>query len=126
VVTNNTQTAWVGVARYMPHHRTLVVVEDPLVSNLVRAVLRKQGYSVVVANPSEAADLLRLPGEDAGILVTNLPVIFREFAETVPLLYLSSNPDPQLEGQFRFCRVVRKPFAPSELVKAVNELAAAL
>lgn len=126
MVTSDKPSPWLDVSDAMARDKTLVVVEDLLISKLVRAVLRKEGYSVVVANPPEAADLLRLPGGDLSILLTNSPAIFLEFAGTVPLLYLSSAPDPQLEGQFRCCRVVRKPFAPGELVQAISELAAAL
>ena len=110
----------------MPHQKTLVVVEDLLVAKLVRTVLRRSGYSVVVASPSEAAGLLRSPEASHGILVTNSPAIFLEFAEKVPLLYLSSSPDPRLGNRFRACRVVRKPFIPEELLQAVDDLTAAV
>jgi CheY-like chemotaxis protein len=103
---------------------TLVVVEDFLISKLVGALLRKQGYPVVVAGPSEAAGLLRSEAR-CGILLTNSPAIFLEFAEKVPLVYLTSFPDPDLQAAFRDCRVVRKPFAPGELIQAVGELTGA-
>lgn len=103
------------------HRESLVVVEDPLVSNLVRAVLRRQGYSTILAEPTEVMRLLRGPEPFTGILVTNLPGSFAEFA-AIRLLYLSSFPDPRLEAFFPSCRVVRKPFAPEELVRAVEEL----
>lgn len=104
----------------------MLVVEDPLISKLVRAVLRKQGYAVVVAEPSEATEMLRSPETGGQILLTNSPAIFLEFATKTPLLYLSSAPNPQLEAAFRQCRVVLKPFSPNELVRAVGELAGAL
>jgi hypothetical protein len=47
-----------------------------------------------------------------------------EFAEWIRLQYLSSLPDPRLEGRFGSCRAVRKPFAPEELARAVEELEA--
>jgi DNA-binding response OmpR family regulator len=103
---------------------SLVVVEDPLISNLVRAVLRKWGYSVVRATSSEVVELLRGPEPFVGILVTNTPAIFLGFADAIRLLYLSSSPDPRLEALFESCCVVRKPFAPQELVRAVEELEA--
>jgi len=101
----------------------VVIVEDFLISKLVRTVLQKKGYSTAVAGPAEAATLLRAH-PDAGLLVTNCPGIFVEFARTVPLLYLTSSPDPLLKCFFRSCRVVCKPFAPEALVKAVEELEA--
>jgi hypothetical protein len=103
-------------------HESLVVVEDPLVSNLVRAVLRKRGYSVTFAEPGQVMKLLRGTEPFPGILVTNSPGFFAECAAAIRLLYLSSSPDPRLEALFPSCRVVRKPFAPEELVRAVEEL----
>ena len=105
-------------------HDPLVVVEDPQVSNLVRAILRKRGYSVMLADPPELLTLLRNPEPFGGVVVTNSPGLFREFADAIRLLYLSSSPDPKLEALFPNCRAVRKPFAPEELVRAVEELKA--
>jgi DNA-binding response OmpR family regulator len=102
---------------------SLIIVEDPLISNLVRAVLRKEDHSVIAAAAAEALDLLRGPEPFEGILATNTPAYFTDFADTLRLLYLSSAPDPQMEALFRRCRVVRKPFAPADLVQAVRELA---
>ena len=101
---------------------TLVIVEEAQISRLVRTVLEKRGYAVILANPVEAAAMLRAPESKIGVLLTNTPGIFLEFAEKTPLLYLSSSPDPRLASAFRACRVVRKPFVPSELAEAVGEL----
>jgi CheY-like chemotaxis protein len=106
--------------------KTLIVVEDLLISKLVRSVLQKKGHSTVVATPAEATAMLRAPESTAPILVTNTPDLFLEFAERVPLLYLTSSPNLQLQYAFRKCRVVRKPFVPNDLVQAIDELAAAL
>jgi hypothetical protein len=103
-------------------HESLIVVEDPLVSNLVRAIFRKRGYPVMLAEPSQVLRLLRSPKPFGGVLVTNSPGLFRDFADAIRLLYLSSSPDPRLEALFPNCRAVRKPFAPEELVRAVEEL----
>ncbi len=101
---------------------TVVVVEDRLVSNLVGTVLRKRGYEVKSVGALEAAELLRSSGSDVGVLITNTPGAFLEFSGRVPLLYLSSMPDPLLQAAFRCCRVVIKPFAPQDLVGAVTDL----
>jgi DNA-binding response OmpR family regulator len=101
-----------------------LIVEDHLVSNLVRAVLRKRGYQVRLAEPTEAAALLHSPDAGISVLITNTPGLFLEFATRVPLLYLSSQPDLFLEAAFRECRVVLKPFAPEVLADAVEGLAA--
>lgn len=105
---------------------TILVVEDHLVSNLVRAVLRKRGYRVRLAEATEAIALLRSSDSGISVLITNTPGLFLEFAAQVPLLYLSSQPDLFLEGAFRQCRVVLKPFAPDVLADAVEALAASL
>lgn len=78
----------------------------------------------MTAEPLEVRTLLGGPKPPADILVTNSPALFLEFADTVRLLYLSSSPDPRLEALFPDCRVVRKPFAPEELVRAVEQLEA--
>jgi hypothetical protein len=104
---------------------TLIIVEDALISKLVRAVLEKRGYAAILATAAEAAKLLRAPESRIGALLTNAPAIFLEFAEKTRLLYLSSAPDPLLAAAFQVCRVVRKPFVPSELAEAVGELMAA-
>lgn len=105
---------------------TVVVVEDPLVSRLVRAVLQRHGYQVKLAAPAEARALLDAPDSTVGVLVTNTPQPFLEFGDRIPLLYLTSSPDFLMEAAFRACRVVVKPFVPEDLVRAVGALATAL
>ena len=104
---------------------TILVVEDPLVSKLVRAVLQRHGYDVSLVAPGEAHARLAAPDSNVGVLVTNEPEAFLEYSDRVPLLYLSSNPDVSLEQAFRSCRVVLKPFAPGQLVSAVGALVGA-
>jgi hypothetical protein len=84
--------------------------------------MQKHGYSVVIVGPSEAAGILRSASAPNEILLTNSPSHFLEFAERIPLLYLTSSPDPVMQSAFRSCRVVRKPFNPNELVEAVDAL----
>ncbi len=100
----------------------ILVVEDPLISKLVRTVLQKHGYQVSFAEAAEARELLGSPESPMTILVTNSPGPFLEFAERVPLLYLTSAPDSWLLSQFNSCRVVVKPFVPQDLVQAVVAL----
>ncbi|GEM_PF-2864754 len=101
---------------------TVLVVEDPLVSKLVRAVLQRHGYAVRLAAQAEAIGLLRVHGSQVGVLLTNAPGAFLEFAGQVPLLYLTSSPDILLQAPFRSSRAVVKPFVPEELAQAVGEL----
>jgi hypothetical protein len=78
---------------------------------------------VILAGVREAAKMLHAPEGDIGILLTNQPAKFMEFAGHVPLLYLSSAPDSSIASAFRSCRVLRKPFHPKELIEAVDGLA---
>jgi hypothetical protein len=104
---------------------TLLIVEEAQISKLVKTLVEKRGYSAILASAAEAAKLLRARESNIGILLTNSPAAFVEFAGKTRLLYLTSAPDPLLVGAFRLCRVVRKPFVPSELVEAVGALMAA-
>lgn len=101
---------------------TILVVEDPLVSKLVRAVLRRHGYDVTVVTEGDAKARLQTADSGIGVLLTNAPGAFLEFGDRVPLLYLSSSPDIFLQASFRHCRVVVKPFVPDDLVQAVGAL----
>ncbi|MBZ5580086.1 MAG: response regulator [Acidobacteriia bacterium] len=105
--------------------KTVLVVEDGLVSKLVRTVLQRHGYAVTLAGAEDAAALLRSPDPAVSLLITNAPGDFEEFAERVPLLYLTSQPDPFLQAMFPVCRVVFKPFLPEDLVQAVETLLSA-
>jgi DNA-binding response OmpR family regulator len=105
---------------------TVVVVEDPLVSKLVRAVLQRRGYEVKLAGIEEAAALLASASPRALVLVTNSPDAFLQFAERVPLVYLTSAPNLLLESAYSACQVVVKPFIPADLVRAVDALTEAV
>ena len=102
---------------------TLLVVEDPLISKFIQKVLQRKGHTVILTGAREAAKMLRSPEADIGILLTNEPARFLEFAGQVPLLYLSSAPDSSIASTFRSCRMLRKPFHPKELMEAVDGLA---
>jgi len=105
---------------------SVLVVEDPLVSKLVQAVLKKHGYEVKLKTEAEALAWLRAGASEIGVLLTNSPGPFLEFSDRVPLLYLTSAPNLLLQTAFRSCRVVVKPFAPEDLARAVGALTAPL
>jgi len=105
-----------------PLPKTILVVEDGLVSKLVRAVLQRHGYAVTIAEATEAEALLQSPESHVGLLITNTPGHFLELAARVPLLYLTSQPDPVFETIFRDCLIVVKPFIPEDLVAAAAAL----
>jgi hypothetical protein len=60
-----------------------------------------------------------------GLVITNAPGLFLAFAEWLPLLYLAACPDFDLAARFRTCRVLQKPFHPTDLLEAVRRLSAA-
>jgi DNA-binding response OmpR family regulator len=112
-----------GQCLQMPKPYPLVVVEDTAISTLIRTLLRRESYTVIVTGTANALLLLRQPAGFHGILLTNTPEDFKEFADTVPLLYLSGAPDPRFQQLFRRCRVVSKPFGRAELFAALKQLA---
>ena len=59
------------------------------------------------------------------LLISNAPEEFLEVAERIPLVYLSSTPDPSVAARFRACRTVRKPFRAQTLLEAIEELTGA-
>jgi hypothetical protein len=108
----------------MPEPYPLLVVEDAAISTLIRTLLRRERYTVMIIRTAEALLLLRQPGGFHGILLTNTPEDFKEFADTVRLLYLSGAPNPRFQHLFRRCRIVSKPFGRAELLAALKQLAA--
>ncbi|MCU1233213.1 MAG: response regulator receiver protein [Candidatus Solibacter sp.] len=70
----------------------------------------------------QGVDLLRSGDCGIGLLITNVPARFTEFADRVPLLYIAAFPDPNEVSPFRTCRVLRKPFHPEQLINCVEQL----
>ena len=102
----------------------IAVVEDPMVASFLSTILRRKGYRVLPLETDECLKLLRSGNSGIGVLVTNAPAPFQEFAKTLPLLYLSSYPELKATSPFRICRVLRKPFHPQQLLAFVDELLA--
>lgn len=105
-----------------PTSGAILVVEDSFVSGFLRNVLRRKGYRVIPMEAVEGVNLLRSGDCAVGLLITNLPGAFVEFAEHLPLLYLSACPDPAAASPFRTSRVLRKPFHPEQLLRCVEQL----
>jgi hypothetical protein len=103
--------------------RAIALVEDPLIRKLLKDILVRHGFGVFDYNQKGAIDILAASGCANHVLVTNMPAPFLQFAERLPLVYLSSSPDPDLAARFHSCRCVKKPFQPEELVDAVRLLA---
>lgn len=123
-----------------PGHRTVVVVDDEdIVRALVARSLREAGYRVLQASHGAAAiALLEVEAAAVDLVICDLvmPVVggrevagwMREHCPRVPLLFISGYPRTYLEAHDLFDPTVpmlRKPFLPSRLLEAVEELAAA-
>jgi CheY-like chemotaxis protein len=100
----------------------VLVVEDPLIQRFIGGVLKREGRQVVEAKAEESLRVLRSRDQAIALLITNQPLRFVEFAETLPLIYVAAVPDPAMALHFRYCRMLRKPFPPSDLVECVAEL----
>jgi hypothetical protein len=105
-----------------PSRGTIVVVEDPFVSGFLRSILGRKGYDVMSLEATECAALLRSGKRSVGLLITNLPTKFTEFAQRVPLLYLAALPEPAAAAPFRASRLLPKPFHPEQFMSCVEEL----
>jgi len=97
-------------------------VEAPIVQKFLRAVLEREGYQPVEAEAQSALELVNLSVPPVGLVITNAPGIFLPIAEQVPLIYLAACPNLDLAARFRVCRVLQKPFHPTELLEAVKRL----
>ena len=116
---------------------TVLLVEDEeMVRNLVRLVLRQNGYRVMEAG--NGAEALRLSEEHAGaidFMVADVvmpqmsgPELARRLAPQRPqmkVLYISGYTDEEVfqrEGVNEAVELLQKPFAPERLVRKVREL----
>ena len=100
-------------------------MEDPFIFQYLDRLLTPHGYVVMGAGARQAAVALGSGGRGADVLISNAPEQFLEFAERIPLVYLSSTPDACLAARFRACRTVRKPFHAQVLLAAIAELTGA-
>ncbi len=105
---------------------SILIVEAPIVQKFLRAVLEREGYQPVEAEPQSALELMKTSGPGVGVVITNAPGMFLAFADRVPLLYIAACPDLDMATRFRACRVLQKPFHPAQLVEAVRRLSASL
>jgi PAS domain S-box-containing protein len=106
----------------------LVVDDDPLVRNLSRAILQKNGYSVLLAeNGKVAVDLFRTNLDTIGAVLLDLtmPVMdgreaFRQMNEIradIPVVISTGYGEPDVAGQFpeTVGGLIQKPFTVSQL-----------
>ena len=118
----------------------LVVDDEPALINLVKMTLEAGGYEVLTAssglqaleqygNPNDRIDLLltdihmpRMNGAELACclveLLPGLPVMFMTGSPT-------AMPEPEMlvrHGPFSECKVIRKPFSPTQLLDEVRRL----
>jgi DNA-binding response OmpR family regulator len=103
-----------------PTRANILVVEDPFVGRFLKAILQKSRYEVSAIEAFPACERLRQRNIGVDLVITNRPEIFREFAATLPLLYIAASPDYLLASQFPHCLVLQKPFRNEELLDAVE------
>ena len=107
----------------MRKSRPIILVEDPFIRSYLRFVLSRRGYSVVESDATRACEMAN--SNDGILVITNAPEPFLPCADKLALVYMAAAPDMELAARFPKCRVLRKPFAPDELVKAVEGLVSA-
>jgi CheY-like chemotaxis protein len=100
---------------------SIVIVEDPMVGRLIHSVLARLGYPITEASSATALDLFQGKAYP-GLIVTNKPQLFLDFADHTRLLYVAAVPDYRLAEKFPMSRVLLKPFHPTELLNAVERL----
>ena|SRR5579864_6159615 len=107
--------------------RVLVVEDEALIAMYVEDVISKFGYSVagVVTNVDEALAFIEKHAIDAAVLDINLKgnLVF-PFADAlmrrgIPFVFASSYGEGGIPARYRVGPVVQKPFAPSELRRAL-------
>jgi two-component system cell cycle sensor histidine kinase/response regulator CckA len=123
----------------------LVVDDEPAVINLVKLILEAAGYSVLAAsngqqalalfeNRSHSIDLLLTDISMPGISGLELACRVSEAIPQLPVIFMSGcHPEsPHIEflrreGPFSDCKVIRKPFTPTQLLGEITgTLSAAL
>jgi CheY-like chemotaxis protein len=113
--------------------RVLVVDDDPLVARTAARVLGREGYVVEQASTGEEAleRVLSAGGIDAVVSDVVMPGMgglalrqaLRERAPTVPVLLVSGFSD-RAAREHAGVDILRKPYAPTELLRRVAELLA--
>ena len=115
--------------------QTLLVDDDPVQSEVRRAVLARSGSSIITARSGEDA-LVLLRDEHArkniGLLVTDhlmpgmngpeLVARVRELMPDLPVLVLSGLPDAEEEYAGMPILFRLKPFPPNELIRLVRHM----
>lgn len=100
----------------------ILVVEDPFIRKYVRRILETRHAAVVEAEPRHGVDIVSSGRQKIRLVITNNPALFAACAPGIPLLYTAMLPDADLVAPFHSARVLRKPFGPEDLLRAVEAL----
>jgi CheY-like chemotaxis protein len=119
--------------------RILVVDDDPLVANAIRAWLEDRGFEIITADGGETG-LTALDGSAFDLMIIDIFMphmrgfesirVFHQHAPTVPLIAISGYvfaeqriPAPDFLSmalELGAMRCLRKPFAPTALLGAIH------
>lgn len=110
--------------------RILIIEDEPLIAENVRAILTDAGFAVVgVASKLEKAlTLIEIAGCEAAIVDANLAGVCASPAAAVlaarglPFIVLSGYAREQLRGDFCGGLYIQKPFRDHQLVEGLNTI----
>jgi len=109
--------------------QVLVVEDEALIAMYVETIVEQSGYGVagVVSNVDDALAFIDDHAVDSAVLDIDLggrsvyPVAEVLKRRGIPFLYASSSSERSIPPAFRSGPVVQKPFAPSELSRALAQ-----
>lgn len=107
--------------------KVLIVEDEALIAMYVEDVLSRYGYSVagVATSLDDALAFVESQSVDAAVLDINLrgklvfPLADALMRRGIPFIFTSSYGERSLPARYRVGPVVQKPFAPSELQRAL-------
>jgi len=104
------------------HDITVLVVDDPYVRSFVRTLLERHGYKVIATDLASGLELVSTGGTQIDVLITNQPAAFAGHSRDLPLVYIAAFPEESLALPFHRRRLLSKPFAPQQLLQALDDL----
>lgn len=99
----------------------ILVVEDPFIRRYVQRILDRENRQTLQAEAQHGVAMLAARDPEISLVITNNPKAFAASPD-IPLIYVATSPDPSLIAGFRYCRVLKKPFLPEDLLEAVHAL----
>jgi CheY-like chemotaxis protein len=124
----------IEVARMTEHGRRILLAEDdPLIRLLLVDCLEEAGFEVLAADSGDEAVQLLVDPDDVTLLVTDIQMpgsrdgnavaaAARAKHPGIPVVYMTGNPSSLRVRLGDRDTLVRKPFAPSDVLTAVHRL----